>query len=306
MQRLDRVGYGANFNDIFLSDTKKDIIKQSKNKYGDEKITREIIFYKFLEKVQHNFPVPVINQYVENGYTMHYYCDYVPLYLHFPKCCDAEKTRLLGKVYKHLNSLHSIMHIPVSFDTYFSALMVECRDKLRERHSEVASLLSGYDYIRRVNGVALLDFETILDKIHDRLLHHVGSLRSYEFVLIHGDCQFNNILYNAAEDKMIFIDPRGYFGTQALFGVAAYDFAKVKFALSGYDIFDNMASFDNKVDGDNLVLPDLFQISEPLGADYESVLAIAIWMGNAHMFKENLTKMVFSYFYARYLASVYL
>ena len=306
MHRLHRVGYGANFNDIYITDCNKYIIKRAKNKYGYAKITKEIIFYKFLEKVQHCFPVPTISQYVENGYTMNYYRDYVPLYTHFPSCSVAEKSRLLTNVNEHLCNLHNIITIPVGFDDYYTTLMAECRDKLQQRHTDIAALLESYAFITHVNNVRLLSFDEIVEKLQTKLSRHVAAKGRYEFVLIHGDCQFNNILYNIERDVMVFIDPRGYFGPNGLFGIAEYDGAKVKFALSGYDVFDNMVVSSLKYEGCNLELPNLFQVDAPLGDDYESAVAISIWMANAHMFKDNLSKMVFSHFYARYLASLYL
>jgi hypothetical protein len=48
-------------------------------------------------------------------------------------------------------------------------------------------------------------------------------------------------------------------------------------------------------------------IPEPLAQnDFISQLVVSIWMGNAHCFKQNKFKAVYSYFIAAYYASLYL
>jgi hypothetical protein len=92
-----------------------------------------------------------------------------------------------------------------------------------------------------------------------------------------------------------------------LYGIAEYDFAKIRFALSGYDIFDNMIVDTLIIDGSNLTLPNIFQIDNVFEKDdIVSVLTISIWLGNAHCFKHQPPKAMFSYFYAMYLATKYL
>jgi hypothetical protein len=125
------------------------------------------------------------------------------------------------------------------------------------------------------------------------------------------------VLYNPSTEHIAFIDPRGYFGSIELYGMAEYDTAKVIFALSGYDVFDNMDTVVLDIQDDTLHISNLFQLGEEgeeeegkgvifKPDDIASVLAISVWLGNAHCFKHNPPKTVFSYFYAMYLASKYL
>ena len=60
-----------------------------------------------------------------------------------------------------------------------------------------------------------------------------------EFALIHGDCTFSNTM---VDDKLnvIFLDPRGYFGSTELYGDVDYDWAKLYYSIDGdYDQFNN-------------------------------------------------------------------
>ena len=135
------------------------------------------------------------------------------------------------------------------------------------------------------------------------------SNNSYNISIIHGDCQFNNILYNPTNDDFVFIDPRGYFGNLDLYGIPEYDFAKIKFALSGYDIFDNMEIDSLQIVDDNLILPAINIVNNDnlfKKDDIISILTISVWLGNAHCFKNNIPKAIFSFYYALYLASLYL
>jgi len=59
-----------------------------------------------------------------------------------------------------------------------------------------------------------------------------------EFRFIHGDPTFSNML--VAGERVVFIDPRGYFGKTRLFGDPAYDWAKLLYsALTNYDQFNH-------------------------------------------------------------------
>ena len=69
-----------------------------------------------------------------------------------------------------------------------------------------------------------------------------------EFRLIHGDSTFSNLLYDRLNQKVYFIDPRGYFGKTKLYGDVDYDWAKVYYSLVGnYDQF-NRKKFALKID----------------------------------------------------------
>jgi hypothetical protein len=136
------------------------------------------------------------------------------------------------------------------------------------------------------------------------------------YSFIHGDCQFNNILCSiddADRARIVFIDPRGYYGDTKLYGIPEYDYAKILFALSGYDLFDNAVVDDLRVDGNNVVISDfiqhnfydIFESVSPL-PEIVPTLFVCIWLGNAHMFINNEAKCMTSYFIAMYYASKYL
>ena len=59
-----------------------------------------------------------------------------------------------------------------------------------------------------------------------------------EFVFIHGDCTFSNLMVRD-DNTPVFIDPRGYFGYTELYGDVRYDWGKLYYSIVGnYDQFN--------------------------------------------------------------------
>ena len=305
--QLNRIGYGSSFNNIYIiNDTIK---KESKNTYGDNKLKKEIIFYKNIHSL---LSTPEIYEYGQNYYIMKYYKDHLPLYTIFPVLHIDKKVEILLNIYKQIEQMHFNTIQSVSKEEFTRCLLIETDTKIRERYTEITNIVQEFNYIKNVNNVELLDFETIMKRISNKIHTYIKSLNEYNFCIIHGDCQFNNVLYNTSKNDIIFIDPRGYFGNMDLYGLKEYDYAKILFALTGYDVFDNMDIQSLNISENNLILDNIFQIDNPFNNrdiitnDIISTLTISIWLGNAHCFKHNKHKAAYSYFYALYLATIYL
>jgi hypothetical protein len=181
-------------------------------------------------------------------------------------------------------------------------------DKLVKRYDEVKDIVNEYSFIKSVNNVPIRTFQENVNLLQEAATKFIESRNQYIFTPIHGDCQFNNILYNEQTQDILFIDPRGYFGDHD-FGPPEYDLAKVKFALSGYDAFDAKNVTNLTIHKNNIMLDIPTLIPEPLAKekdDFISQLVVSIWMGNAHCFKENKFKTAYSYFIAAYYASLHL
>jgi hypothetical protein len=156
-----------------------------------------------------------------------------------------------------------------------------------------------------VNNIKVLTFEECLGFIKEKIIIYIEERDTYSYSPIHGDCQFNNILIDSSHKNIIFIDPRGYFGKTKIFGMPEYDTAKVQFALSGYDILDNIIVESLTIEGDQLYLPKISiddNLLGPLGI--VRWLLCSIWLGNAHCFKNQPLKAIFSYYYALYICSL--
>ena len=129
------------------------------------------------------------------------------------------------------------------------------------------------------------------------------------FRSIHGDPNFSNTMYG--KNKVWFIDPRGYFGTTRLYGPETYDFAKVLYAISGYDKFNadsNFGHYDLKNGNLNLSIPSLEDfmegdIKELFNEEIYSWLGI-IWTNLGGYFKNNPLKAVLAYYYGLYISTL--
>ena len=304
---MTRIGYGAQFNELIVNNDT--ITKKSKNEYGNFKINKEIAFFKFLINNMISFPIPKIYNFELNGYTMQYLSDYSPLYITFPSFSTQKQNELLVKINNTLSSLHSKTLKTITKNEYTECLIYETYTKIKERHAQIANALNEYSFIKKVNNIHILTFDEVLEKLQHKIKLYLDQLNDYNISIIHGDCQFNNILYKESNEDIVFIDPRGYFGHLDIFGPPEYDLAKIKFALSGYDIFDNMEINSVNIEGDNITIPNIFITNDPnlfVKDDIISILTISIWLGNAHCFKNNIPKAIFSYFYSLYLATLYL
>lgn len=301
---IKRIGYGSIFNELYINNN--EIKKQSKTIYGDNKIQKEIEFYKYINLHNLHFPIPTIYNYGINYYNMEYLKQYKPLYQIFPDLSLFNKYEIIDKIYIELDDLHNSTLFNVSKNIYYESLIIETYSKLKNRFSEIESIVEQYSFIKKVNGVSIISFDNALEIINYKIKTYVDSLSSYSFCLIHGDCQFNNILYNTTTNHICFIDPRGYFGNQDLFGVKEYDYAKIRFALSGYDIFDNMDIQTLNIENDNINIPTFILMDNIFKNDIITVLTLSIWLGNAHCFKKNTPKTMVSFFYALYLCTLHL
>ena len=307
---LDRIGYGSNFNKISIDINNNIIKKECINSYGQKKIHYEINFYKFLINNNISFKTPKIYLFQENGYSMEYLNNYEPLYKIFNKLEDFKKNNLLNKIKENLNELHNSSKKSIQKEEYYKNLKIEIEEKTQTRYNSIKHILKKYDFIKKVNNIEILSFEKILSEINNKIYKfiEVKNTSVYEFVPLHGDCQFNNILYNIEKDDFIFIDPRGYYGNSEIYGIPEYDFAKILFALSGYDEFDNRIINNLDIENDNINININYLDKNILNINnLEILLMYNIWLGNAECFvKNNEIKGIYSYFISLYLGTIYI
>ena len=97
-----------------------------------------------------------------------------------------------------------------------------------------------------INGKKYKPFESIWDSVKQYIQ---DNMLVFTPTLIHGDCCFSNILYGRNKQIFRFIDPRGSFGKEGIYGDIRYDVAKLYHSVDGtYEAFIN-DKFDVSVDG---------------------------------------------------------
>jgi hypothetical protein len=303
-QKLERSGYGASFNEILI---RGDILeKRPYTSHGLHKLQKEIHAYKVFTEEVPSFPMATVVNSGPRSLSLRYYSEYQPLWSLYKDMLDEQKTHVLVNVFSLLDCLHRCEKQSLSKESYTRLFYLEVIEKVRTRYNEVKEVLEMFPFTH-VNGQSCLTFEQAMEKVESKFNAYIDSKTNYEICYIHGDPQFSNILYNKATGDFIFIDPRGYFGNQDVFGIRDYDLAKVLFALSGYDVFDNMSFPTLSRKEGNIVIPE-FVLDERYKSLYPELLflLVSIWLANCHTFKDNPNKAIVSHAYARYLATLLL
>ncbi len=142
-----------------------------------------------------------------------------------------QKKKILGQIIGNLKELHSLESVPADEKSFQDAYI----DKTVRRLEKVRELVPFADQETvTVNGRVCRNIFFEWDKVKAEVMKYLPKT----FPLLHGDCTFSNMMLE--KDKYpIMIDPRGYFGTTAFYGDAAYDWVKVYYSLiSNYDQFN--------------------------------------------------------------------
>ncbi len=275
--------------------------KQSLNDYGYKLILNEKKFYKMisLTNIKHLFPL-IINYGNDNFI--------IEKINNLPMCKNKEK--YLSLVLNNLKELHNYNSKTVSEEEFNINLQKELYDKIIERYNKIKVLIN-YLNISSINNIKIKkNFEEILNILFNDIKDFYKNKPNI-YNIIHGDCTYSNILATN-NDKIVFIDPRGYFGNSLFYGIKEYDFSKVLYSLSGYDEFnsndDYYLDYDNNTKNINLQIDniDLLKYKNDF-SDYDICLKMIIihWFGLAEYNKNNIHKCIASFYHGLYLYHTY-
>ena len=274
---------------------------------GIRLLDNEKQFYRMLDVLNIHMLFPSI---IEYG---HDYMIMQNLHTH-SACTINDNVQLLPDIFEKLNILHNVGSKLVSDETFWKDIQYEFHDKIVERNKKIQCLINYLD-IKSINNVNIkYDFNYILSSIYKDIKTFYADKRKI-YNIIHGDCQFSNILKDN-DNKVIFVDPRGYFGKTKFYGIKEYDYSKVLYSLTGYDDFNNKDDycFDYHSDTGNIntniseiCLHQFAEIFENCKIDFELCLKMCIihWMGLAEYSKNNILKCISAYYHAIYLYHIY-
>lgn len=153
-----------------------------------------------------------------------------------------QKEIILVKIINALISLHDIFDekecIPSDvIDTYLN--------KTFNRIRTVQNLIpfANDEYIK-INGKLCKNIYYLYTEVKNKIISYMPN----NFKFIHGDITFSNLMFDQFDQKIILIDPRGYFGKTKLYGDEYYDWAKLYYSIVGnYDQF-NRKNFTLQID----------------------------------------------------------
>lgn len=211
------------------------LIKTGIDKQGKELAILEKNWYKFVNKKGYE-NIPKIYSYEPfemekiEGKNIYEYTD-LPI---------DEKKVILKRIIDALNDLHSLGKKQAD---YFSIWETYIK-KTYKRLNQVQDLIPfANDPIIYINGRECRNIFYYKKELEKKLLKYNPE----EFNFIHGDCTFSNLMLKNDKEP-IFIDPRGYFGYEKLYGDITYDWAKLYYSIKGnYDQF-NLKNFELNIE----------------------------------------------------------
>jgi hypothetical protein len=332
----DRIFKCRYFNNIKIVDENK-LFKCGVDEKGKELINIEMNWYKYIlnndNQNDNDFKkyIPIIYEMYDYGFLMEYKKNYIPLYEYLKNLDNTNKeleneniskikTNILESILDKINKLHSINTIKEDKIVFMSNLKMEIYDKIINRKKVIDDLINYFGVIEYVNGVKIDSLENILLKCKNIITQYYNTLDNYEYSVIMGDCQFSNILIcnhdNNLENNndIIFIDPRGYFGTSKIFGPKDYDYAKILYAIYGYDDFNNNNKFIVSFEGENnnkinIPIKSIDFDKNVLQKHFNKLhkaYVITIWLSLAEYNKNHIWKCLASYYYGLYLGTTIL
>lgn len=205
------------------------LIKRPVDAQGRNLAVREVKWYQEVAKYNFN-KIPVIYEYTpltmelirgENIFRTHLTLE--------------QKKRVIDNLVDSLNKLHSFSSVPADvfsiWDTYYT--------KTFSRLDRIRDLVPfANEKLIKINGIVCRNPYFLKNEVRQ----YIQSLcvnPCETFTLIHGDCTFSNTMVDK-ELNVIFLDPRGYFGSSELYGDISYDWAKLYYSIYGdYDQFNN-------------------------------------------------------------------
>jgi len=309
------------------------ILKKGITEKGEEIIKYEKDWYKFIidKNNKNNIDfIPNIKSFYEYGYLMEFKQCHIPLYKFLnnyeytiTQTNIIDKTKknnefnivkitILKNVLEKLNKIHNIEIKTENKIVFFNDLKKEIYDKVISRKKIIDTLLDYFGRFEYVNDIKIMEMNNILEKCRNIIMQYYLALDKYEYNVIIGDCNFSNILINPDNiDDIIFIDPRGYFGESKIYGIKEYDYGKILYGISGYDMFNaeyfkikNIDLDNKKIDFEiNPILFDKNIIDKYFNRVHKAFMIIN-WLSLAEYNKNNIWKCLGSYYYGLYLGTL--
>lgn len=284
------------------------VLKAALNDQGATLIKREIAWYKELETM--GVPVRRPNVWIANNEESFVMSRVKgkPIWQVWPTLDDEARALVLTRLFEELDKLHVVKN-PVGNAIVQRDIKIEAYEKLIARYREIKDMINAFGPITVVNGMPLRikDPEETIERLHHEIALCYSSVQEHS--LIHGDLQMSNSMIDPDTLEVTLIDPRGYFGKSITYGVADYDTAKLRYSLSGYDLFNYSQDFHiSKPQHDHLCFTIPTPVTNGIGSAanrfswvHELWLAV-VWIGLAQYIKNDPVKSVAAHYHGLLLA----
>ena len=291
------------------------VLKASLNEQGNVLINNEIDWYDTVATVDKEFVVSRPKHWPSKGEHSSLVMTKVtgtPVYEFWPLLDAENRAFVLARAFDLMNKLHSLTFMDVATEIIIADVKKEAFEKLVKRYDEIKDVISSFGNISVVNGYELKfkDPYEVFEKLSNILVTHYRAYKT-QYSLIHGDMQMSNTMIDPDTMKVSIIDPRGYFGSTKLYGLADYDIAKMLYSISGYDLFNYSHTFHISYLGRNeldFVMPsmDVTGCDEVLKSNCKPIHSIwlaVIWLGLAGYIKNDPVKSLCAHYSGMLLAN---
>ena len=205
-------------------------------------IDQEMKWYQFIENnlykdknVKRITPKIYNMDFESHSFEMEYLGDYIPLHEYLSNNSIDDIKKVYENIFAALKEFATI-NMSVYQPDYEDDINKELYSKVIDRCEKIKYYLIEYnkDELSDILNKVIEKFWRIeFEKNHD---YAVMSNLIYTFC--HGDLNGSNVMVNPNTKEIKFIDPRGYFGFSKNYGLQSYEYAKLLYALSGYDDFN--------------------------------------------------------------------
>jgi Nucleotidyl transferase/Phosphotransferase enzyme family len=285
------------------------VLKSSLNTQGDTLIKREIKWYDELSKQGSTVRRPRYWPRRDEKSFVMTKVKGIPIWELWPKLDDEGRTMVLTRIFEQLDLLHNQV-MGVGNEVLIRDMKAEACDKLLARYREIKPVIDSFGEITVVNGHRLREQnpEVTINRLYAALHDIYAGSKMYS--LIHGDLQMSNSMIDPDTLEVTLIDPRGYFGKTDTYGLEDYDYAKLYYSLSGYDLFNYSKEFHiDALAGGALefVIPKpnlggcLEIMNQRFWYQHQLWLAV-IWIGLGQYIKSDPVKMLAAHYHGLAIA----
>lgn len=260
---------------------------------------------------------------------MKYYNAIHDLNLPFPKIIEKGRKYMImekveGTLLKHndpllfldvlfdaIDKIHTSSEKKITSTVFENDIEIEFLLKIQNRLQKIQPLIDHFGKITKINGINIIfSIDYIVVDLYKKIKGYLLTQESefYNYNILHGDCNFSNAFIN--QDKITFIDPRGNFGNTFLYGHKYYDYSKILYALSGYDIFNDIENYcfdinndeiDLKMPNKNIEIYKSNFINRHLDWNVCRYMCIIHWLGLSQYFSNNIYKSIAAFYYGIFL-----
>lgn len=269
-----------------ISYVKNEVIKQCTNNDYSGLIDTEILWYSKCEYEKYKH-IPTIYNVDVNHHSicMQWLKGYENIYKTIKYASDDEFSIIMDQWLKATKELHEVDTCEVNEATRSCDFVIEFYNKVLKRCDSISGILYKYDRNK---------LEKLL-KLANKVISEYKDDDICKYCFIHGDMNGSNVMWNPITKDIKFIDPRGYFGSTSLQGPALYDYAKIKYCLSGYDDFNN-----NRYKFTSIWYDHPKKLREYSFGKYDNLLDVVvsiIWICLAEYISQDIFKANIAYHY---------